>query len=93
MIIGWWCLIASSIIFAKHYKIVWGESKKIYGKATWFRLHQSLNTIGIICIIAAFVIIFIQVNGLTDDVRKNKFIFKFQKFFHFQFFFIVGIFF
>lgn len=65
MVVAWIGIVSVSILLARHYKIVW-ENKTICGSKVWFFCHRSMMLLAVSMIIAAFVVIFVHVDGWSQ---------------------------
>uniref|UniRef100_A0A914W8R8 Ferric-chelate reductase 1 n=2 Tax=Plectus sambesii TaxID=2011161 RepID=A0A914W8R8_9BILA len=63
MILAWFIFVATAIMFARYFRGHWPETKPM-GLLLWFHFHRTLNVIGVILMIAAFVCIFVAREGV-----------------------------
>ncbi|XP_012555832.2 ferric-chelate reductase 1 isoform X1 [Hydra vulgaris] len=70
MVLAWIFFIICGIFTSRYMKPI--LTSKIAGKDAWFRIHQSIMIIGLLCMISGFVIILVHFNGklyLKNDIH------------------------
>ncbi|XP_061192064.1 ferric-chelate reductase 1-like [Saccostrea echinata] len=75
LMIAAWVLFASvGVVLARYYKPVWAD-RKLLGEKVWFQIHRLLMIMTLLFVVAAFIVIFVQVEGWSefgdaDDYKK-----------------------
>lgn len=65
MIAAWVFFASVGVVLARYYKPVWAD-RKLLGEKVWFQIHRFLMVMTLLCVVAAFVVIFVQVEGWSD---------------------------
>ncbi|XP_022319684.2 ferric-chelate reductase 1-like [Crassostrea virginica] len=66
LMIAAWILFASiGVVLARYYKPMWAD-RKLLGEKVWFQFHRGLMILTLSCVIAAFVVIFVHVEGWSS---------------------------
>ncbi|XP_077986968.1 ferric-chelate reductase 1-like [Glandiceps talaboti] len=62
MIFGWIGCASVAIVMARYFKPMWPNST-LLGQKVWFTIHRTLMVINLLCFCAAFIVIFVYVEG------------------------------
>ncbi|XP_056019741.1 ferric-chelate reductase 1-like isoform X2 [Ostrea edulis] len=74
MIAAWIMCASIGVVMARYYKPMWAD-RKLLGEKVWFQIHRILMILTLLCVVAAFVVIFVHVEGWSqisedDDYKK-----------------------
>ncbi|XP_060063572.1 ferric-chelate reductase 1-like [Ylistrum balloti] len=70
MLVAWIMFGGLTTVIARYYKPIF-PGKQVCGTSVWFQMHRAAAIVAFVLTAVSFIIIFVKVNGLTNDTELH----------------------